>query len=105
MLEAIVALPNQLFYNTGIYTYIWIVTNAKASERRGKIQLINGIHYYKKMSRSLGNKRNVIGDGVEVVPDQIAEITQIYGEFQQNATHTLEIEGTQKDVVVSKIIC
>ncbi|WNN88683.1 HsdM family class I SAM-dependent methyltransferase [Gloeocapsopsis dulcis] len=103
MLEAIVALPDQLFYNTGIYTYIWIVTNAKAPERRGKIQLINGIHYYKKMSRSLGNKRNVIGDGVEVVPDQIAEITQIYGEFQQNATRTLEIEGAKKDVVVSKI--
>lgn len=103
MLEAIVALPDQLFYNTGIYTYIWIVTNAKTPERRGKIQLINGIHYYKNMSRSLGNKRNVIGDGVEVMPDQIAEITQIYGEFQQNATRRLEIEGAQKDVVVSKI--
>lgn len=84
ILEAIAALPDQLFYNTGIYTYIWIVTNAKAPERQGKIQLINGIHYYKKMSRSLGNKRNVIGDGVEVMPDQIAEITQIYGEFQQS---------------------
>lgn len=103
MLEAIVALPDQLFYNTGIYTYIWIVTNAKAPERQGKIQLINGIHYYKRMSRSLGNKRNVIGDGVEVMPDQIAEITQIYGEFQQNATRRLEIDKVEKDVVVSKI--
>lgn len=103
MLEAIVAMPDQLFYNTGIYTYIWIVTNAKAPERRGKIQLINCIHYYKKMSRSLGNKRNVIGDGVEVMPDQIAEITQIYGEFEQNATRRLEIDGAAKDVVVSKI--
>jgi type I restriction enzyme M protein len=103
MLEAIVALPDQLFYNTGIYTYIWIVTNAKAAARKGKIQLINGIHYYKKMSRSLGNKRNVIGDGVEVMPDQIAEITQIYGEFQQNGTRRLEIDGAEKDVVVSKI--
>jgi type I restriction enzyme M protein len=103
MLEAIVALPDQLFYNTGIYTYIWIVTNAKAPGRQGKIQLINGIHYYKKMSRSLGNKRNVIGDSVEVMPDQIAEITQIYGEFQQNAARSLEIDGVAKDVVVSKI--
>ena len=103
MLEAIVALPDQLFYNTGIYTYIWIVTNAKAPERQGKIQLINGIHYYKKMSRSLGNKRNVIGDGVEVKPDQITEITQIYGEFQHNATRRLKIDGVEKDAVVSKI--
>lgn len=102
-LEAIVALPDQLFYNTGINTYIWIVTNAKIPERKGKIQLINGIHYYRKMSRSLGNKRNVIGDGVEVTPDQIAEITRIYGEFQQNATRTLDVDGKQRKVVVSKI--
>ena len=103
MLEAIVALPDQLFYNTGIYTYIWIVTNAKTAERQGKIQLINAIHFYKKMRRSLGNKRNVIGDGVEVTPDQIATITQIYGEFQQNGSRRLEVDGTEKDVVVSKI--
>ncbi len=103
LLEAIVALPDQLFYNTGIYTYIWIVTNAKTAERRGKIQLINGIYYYKKMSRSLGNKRNAIADGVELMPNQIAEITQIYGEFQQNATRRLEIDGAIKDVLVSKI--
>jgi type I restriction enzyme M protein len=105
MLEAIVALPDQLFYNTGIYTYIWIITNAKATKRKGKIQLINGIHYYKKMSRSLGNKRNVIGDGVDVMPDQIAEITQIYGEFRQDATRRLTVNGngTEKEMVVSKI--
>ena len=103
MLEAIVALPDQLFYNTGIYTYIWIVTNAKAPERKNKIQLINGIHYYRKMSRSLGSKRNVIGDGIEVMPNQIAEITQIYGEFQPNATRRLKIDGAEKDMVVSKI--
>ncbi|MDF0553261.1 class I SAM-dependent DNA methyltransferase [Kamptonema sp. UHCC 0994] len=102
-LEAIVALPDQLFYNTGIYTYIWIVSNAKTLERKGKIQLVNGIHYYRKMSRSLGNKRNVIGDGVEVTPDQIAEITRIYGDFEQNATRTLEVDGKQGKVVVSKI--
>ena len=103
-LEAIVALPDQLFYNTGIYTYIWIVTNAKAPERRGKIQLINGIHYYKKKSPSLGNKRKEIGDGVEVMPDQIAEITQIYGDFQHNATRKLEIGGVEKDVVEKDVV-
>ena len=55
------------------------------------------------MSRSLGNKRNVIGDGEEVKPDQIAEITRLYGEFQQDATRRLEMDGKQQNVIVSKI--
>lgn len=59
-LEAIVALPDQLFYNTGISTYIWILTNRKADRRKGKIRLVNGIEYFEKMRRSLGNKRNTI---------------------------------------------
>ncbi|WP_375472836.1 N-6 DNA methylase [uncultured Nostoc sp.] len=88
MLEAITALPDQLFYNTGIYTYIWIVTNYKVPERKGKIQLINAIHYYKKMSRSLGNKRNEIGNGEDGKPNQIEEITRIYGEFQTGILQT-----------------
>ncbi len=111
MLEAIVALPDQLFYNTGLCTYIWIVANAKDARRKGKIQLINGIYYYRRMSRSLGNKRNMIADGMEMTPDQIAEITQIYGEFGRDATRPLTIngkpeldrEGNSKQVVVSKI--
>jgi type I restriction enzyme M protein len=77
-LEAIVALPNQLFYNTGISTYIWIVTNRKTRERKGKIQLINAIDFYRKMRKSLGNKRNEIGD-----PDQIEAISRIYGAFEE----------------------
>ena len=76
MLEAIIALPDQLFYNTGISTYIWIVTNRKEKERKGKIQFINAIGFFKKMARSLGNKRNEIGE------DHIAEITKIYGAFK-----------------------
>ena len=76
MLEAIVAMPDQLFYNTGISTYIWIVTNRKEKERKGKIQLINVTSFFKKMARSLGNKRNEIGE------DHIAEITKIYGAFK-----------------------
>ncbi|MDJ0736193.1 MAG: class I SAM-dependent DNA methyltransferase [Nostocaceae cyanobacterium] len=103
LLEAIVALPDQLFYNTGIYTYIWILTNNKAPERKGKIQLVNGIHFYKKMSRSLGNKRNEIGDGEDNKPNHIQEITQIYGDFQHDGTRKLEIDGKEKDVIVSKI--
>ncbi|MBM4300799.1 MAG: SAM-dependent DNA methyltransferase [Deltaproteobacteria bacterium] len=77
-LEAIVALPDQLFYNTGIYTYLWIVTNRKVRGRRGKIQLVDGTSFFKKMRKSLGNKRN------EVCEDQGAEITRLYGAHQDN---------------------
>ncbi len=80
-LEAIVAMPDQLFYNTGIFTYVWIVTNRKRSQRRGKIQLINAVGFLQKMRKSLGNKRNEIGDGRDGKPDQIGEITNLYGLF------------------------
>ena len=72
-LEAIVALPDQLFYNTGIYTYLWIVTNRKVKGRRGKIQLVDGTSFFKKMRKSLGNKRN------EICEAQRDEITRFYG--------------------------
>ncbi|MCI8336185.1 MAG: SAM-dependent DNA methyltransferase [Peptococcaceae bacterium] len=62
MLEAIVALPDQLFYNTGISTYIWIVTNRKEERRKGKVRLVNGVAYFEKMRKSLGNKRNLIDE-------------------------------------------
>lgn len=79
MLEAIIALPDQMFYNTGIFTYIWIVTNNKTVKRKGKVQLINasGEEFYKKMKSSLGNKRNYINE------DQIKEITKIFDEFKE----------------------
>ncbi len=77
-LEAVVALPDQLFYNTGIYTYIWIVTNKKTDERKGKVQLINAVDFYVKMRKSLGNKRNMISE------DQIKEITKMFGEFKES---------------------
>ena len=77
-LEAIVGMPTELFYNTGIATYIWIVTNRKPEHRKGKIQLINGINFFEKMSRSLGNKRNFIADG------HIENITKIFTEFKEN---------------------
>lgn len=78
MLEAIIALPDQLFYNTGISTYIWIVTNRKSKDRKGKVQLVNAVGFFKKMARSLGNKRNEISD------DHIAEVTKIYGAFKNS---------------------
>ncbi len=80
-LDAVVAMPDQLFYNTGINTYLWIVTNRKKPERKGKIQLINATSFYRKMRKSLGNKRHEIGDGEKGAPDHIGEITKLYGEF------------------------
>jgi type I restriction enzyme M protein len=77
-LEGIVALPDQLFYNTGINTYIWIVTNRKARQRKGKVQLVNAVDFYTKMRKSLGNKRN------ELAEQQIAEIVRTYGDFAES---------------------
>ena len=102
-LEAIVALPDQLFYNTGISTYIWIVTNRKEKRRTGKIQLIDGREFFVKMRKSLGNKRNQIGDGEDNRPDQIAEISKIYGNFKHDETRTAETDGIKKQVIVSKV--
>jgi type I restriction enzyme M protein len=77
-LEAIVGLPDQLFYNTGISTYIWILTNRKRPERRGKVQLINATAMFTKRRKSLGNKRNDISDA------QIDEIVRLHGDFQES---------------------
>jgi type I restriction enzyme M protein len=77
-LEAVVALPDQLFYNTGISTYFWIVTNRKAPERRGKVQLVDARELWTKMRKSLGEKRKQLSD------DQIGEIVRLYGEFEEN---------------------
>lgn len=84
LLEGIIALPTDLFYNTGIATYIWVVTNRKNENilngpiRKGKIQLVNATNFYHKMRKSLGSKRNEISD------TDIAEITRIYGDFKEN---------------------
>jgi type I restriction enzyme M protein len=76
-LEGVVALPDQLFYNTGISTYFWIVTNRKAPARRGKVQLVDAREYSVKMRKSLGEKRK------EISPGQIAEVARLYGDFEQ----------------------
>ncbi len=78
LLEAIVALPNDIFYNTGIATYIWVLSNKKAgTKREGKVQLINANGLYEKRRKALGNKRNDIPESA------IAEITQVYGDFRE----------------------
>ena len=78
LLEVIVALPNDIFYNTGIATYIWVLSNKKAgTKREGKVQLINANGLYEKRRKALGNKRNDIPEGA------ITEITQVYGDFRE----------------------
>jgi len=102
-LDAIVALPDQMFYNTGIFTYIWIVTNRKRPERQGKIQLIDGTKFFVKMRKSLGNKRNKLGEESEGEPDHIGDLTRIYGDFIHNQSVRLPVNGEEKKLVVSKI--
>ena len=77
-LEAIIGLPDQLFYNTGISTYIWVVTNRKPKARRGKVQLISAVDLFQKMRKGLGDKRN------ELSQDDIDEVVRVYGEFKEN---------------------
>ena len=76
-LEAVVALPDNLFYNTGISTYFWIVTNRKSEERRGQVQLIDARGYFEKMRKALGEKRKQISE------EQIAGITRLYADFKE----------------------
>jgi type I restriction enzyme M protein len=97
-LEAIIALPDQLFYNTGISTYIWILSNKKPEKRKGKVQLVNATgakddellehgkldfnRFYEKMTKSLGNKRKKIAENGE--EKGIGFITKLYGDFEEN---------------------
>lgn len=78
MLEAIIALPNDIFYNTGIATYIWVLSNKKEKRRKGKVQLINANGMFEKRRKSLGNKRN------DIPKHYIDKITQIYADFTEN---------------------
>ena len=79
LVEAIVALPTDMFYNTGIATYVWILSNHKAAARQGKVQLIDGSQHSAKMRKSLGSKRQYITD------DQINELVRLYGSFEHSA--------------------
>jgi len=82
-LEAVVALPEQLFYNTGISTYIWVLSNRKEADRKGKVQLIDARNHWVQMEKSLGNKRRRIGDPSDDKPkdpDYIGDIAQLHGD-------------------------
>ncbi|MEZ5341779.1 MAG: class I SAM-dependent DNA methyltransferase [Acidimicrobiales bacterium] len=91
-LEAVVALPDQLFYNTGISTYFWIVTNRKAPERKGKVQLIDARNSFTKMRKSLGEKRKQISDA------DVAEIVRTYGAFTENTVSGDQAAGATNEV-------
>ena len=88
-LEAIMALPTDLFYNTGIATYIWILDNAKRPDRKGKVQLIDATRMYAKMKKSLGSKRAYLTEA------QIAEIVQVYGAGEEGVPFTQEFRETK----------
>lgn len=97
MLDTVVALPDQMFYNTGIYTYIWIVTNKKPQHRQGKVQLIDGTRHFKKMDKSLGNKRNELSD------DHIKELVRLYAEYNHDAQSEVIVDGKPEQRICSKL--
>ena len=90
LLEGIVALPTDMFYNTGIATYVWILSNKKARARKGKVQLIDGTNLCGKMRKSLGSKRNLMGE------DDIKLITRTFGDFEVVDATPLEELGMEK---------
>ena len=90
LLETIVALPTDMFYNTGIATYVWVLSNKKSAERKGKVQLINGVNLYGKMRKSLGSKRNEMSD------DDIATIIKTFGGFETVTATELDKPTEQK---------
>src|SRR5271157_1873879 len=90
LVEAIIGLPTDMFYNTGISTYVWIVSNRKPGPRKGKVQLIDASSFWRKMRKSLGSKRK------EMSEEQIADVTRLFGAFVQAQLATLiDAEGKE----------
>ncbi len=90
LLEAIIGLPTDMFYNTGISTYVWIVSNRKPAQRKGKVQLIDASSFWRKMRKSLGSKRK------EMSEEQIADVTRLFGAFVEAELATvLDAEGKE----------
>ncbi|MFQ5381495.1 MAG: N-6 DNA methylase [Dehalococcoidia bacterium] len=97
LLEALIALPEQLFYNTGIATYVWVVTNRKARARKGKVQLIDATSFWVPMRKSLGDKRR------EIPLERSQDILRILADFRDGDTRPVTKDGKTEDVVVSRI--
>jgi type I restriction enzyme M protein len=105
-LEALIALPEQLFYNTGIATYVWVLTNRKAPERKGKVQLIDASHFDQDtkqglfcslMRKSLGDKRR------EIPFERAQDIVKVLTDFKDGDTRVVKKDGKDEEIVVSKI--
>lgn len=101
-LETVVALPEQLFYNTGISTYIWVLSNRKEPHRKAKVQLIDARNHWVPMEKSLGNKRRRIGDPNDKPkdPDYIGDITALHGHFEDGASRWVLFDKDGKIVTV-----
>ena len=97
LLEALIALPEQLFYNTGIATYVWVVTNRKTRARRAKVQLIDATSFWIPMRKSLGDKRR------EIPLDRARDVLKILADFNDGETRTVAKDGKREDVVVSRV--
>ncbi len=98
LLEALIALPEQLFYNTGIATYVWVVTNRKAARRRGQVQLIDASAFWVPMRKSLGDKRR------EVPLDKAQDILRLLADCKDGDTRVVAKNGKPEEVVVSKLL-
>lgn len=97
LLEALIALPEQVFYNTGIATYVWVVTNRKAPVRRGKVQLTDATSFWVPMRKSMGDKRR------EIPPERAQDILKILADFRDGDTRPVTKDGKTEDIVVSRI--
>ena len=98
LLEALIALPEQLFYNTGIATYVWLLTNRKTLERKGKIQLIDASSFWEPMRRSLGDKRRQITSG------KAEEILKVLVDYHDGDTRLITRDGRNEEAVVSRTL-
>ena len=97
LLEALIALPEQLFYNTGIATYVWVLTNRKRPERRGKVQLINASSFWRQLRKSLGDKRR------EIPFERKEDILRLLADFEDGAKRKVGDNGEERETVVSRI--
>ena len=97
LLEALIALPEQLFYNTGIATYVWVLTNRKRPARRGRVQLVDATAFWTLLRKSLGAKRR------EVPFERKQDIVRLLADFEDGATRRVERDGEERDAVVSRV--
>ena len=95
--EALIALPEQLFYNTGIATYVWLLTNRKAPERQGKVQLIDASSFWEPMRKSLGDKRR------QITPEKAEDILKLLVDYRDGDTRVVTRDGRQEEAVVSRV--